>query len=176
MSITKIQECFGHIVKYWSLELYKKCQQDWEQIQQFIIQPDDKTFQKALECPGCGTRWDRKYFLVNDVDGICPNCDTWCQPFLCNPINFQSVLKYIDPRYHEYLLPNDLHYCNGCFTMDLETDNTCDFCDIAYCVLCLPDELSFHKCDTCGLRWCYRNGKYPCPKIEPGTGCQECGH
>jgi len=39
-------------------------------------------------------------------------CDQISQPFLCNPINYQSVLKYIDNKYHKYLLPDNLNYCD----------------------------------------------------------------
>jgi len=86
--------------------------------------------QSVIECIGCKTRWTPKLFLVNNVYEICPNCDTWCQRFLCNPVNFKSVLKYIDFKYHKYLLPDDLHYCKGCYDLDLDINNTCKWCEM----------------------------------------------
>jgi len=50
--------------------------------------------------------WLNNKYVYQDT--ICPMCDEYIQPFLCNPINYQSVLKYIDNKYHKYLLPNNI--------------------------------------------------------------------
>jgi len=108
----RVQKCFEHINDNWKPEYYKTCRKEWEQIQEFIVEPgEDTNGTKTVQCQ-CGTTWkiNPMFFPVNDHEGICPACDTYSQPFLCNPINYESVLKYINPVYHEYLLPNDLVY------------------------------------------------------------------
>jgi len=94
----KIKETFKHINDYWKEEEYKKCELEWKQIQPFISKE-----QTPYHCNGCNTYWKQITF-VNDHENICPKCDTHCQPFLCNPINYNSVLKYIDSKYHHYLI------------------------------------------------------------------------
>ena len=107
--------------------------------------------------------------------------DTWCQPFLCNPINFPFVLKYINPEYHDYILCPDVLYCKKCYTIDLPSENYCEYCEDAMCDNCLDlqYEKSFHKCEYCKRQWCYYNGvgsDYRCPKISiHSTYCEECG-
>jgi hypothetical protein len=98
-----MEETFTHIRNYWKEEEYKKCELEWKQIQTFIS--NEYT---PYQCGRCNTYWKSVAF-VNDHDNICPNCDTHCQPFLCNPINYDSVLKYIDPKYHHYLINDYLN-------------------------------------------------------------------
>jgi len=98
-----MEETFTHIRNYWKEEEYKKCELEWKQIQTFIS--NEYTPNK---CGRCNTYWKSVAF-VNDHDNICPNCDTHCQPFLCNPINYDLVLKYIDPKYHHYLINDYLN-------------------------------------------------------------------
>lgn len=97
----KIEETFIHIRNYWKEEEYKKCKLEWDQIQPFIT-----NYCTPYQCSNCNTYWKHITF-VNDIDNICPNCDVSCQPFLCNPINYDSVLKYIDPKHHDYLIVYD---------------------------------------------------------------------
>lgn len=70
--------------------------------------------------------------------------------------------------------------CDKCHIKNLNEDNYCDFCDRTLCDNCLPDEISFHKCDTCGTRWCYNATKYINNYCERNTGqddtCPDCGH
>ena len=69
--------------------------------------------------------------------------------------------------------------CDICNKPILDTDNSCDFCHVAYCDSCMPDDISFHKCDTCNTKWCYFNGRYAdyqCLKIKIHSGsCYDCG-
>lgn len=96
-----IEECFKHIYNNWKEEDYKKCNLEWKEIKKFIS--DEYT---PYKCGNCNTYWSSVTF-VNDHYNICPKCDTWCQPFLCNPINYNSVLKYIDSKYHNYLITSN---------------------------------------------------------------------
>jgi hypothetical protein len=95
----KIKECYEHIRKHWKEENYQTCRKQWDQIQPFISNAPTN-----YQCSGCETYWTKITF-VNDVDGICPCCDTCSQPFLCNPKNAQYVLKYLDPMYCPYIFP-----------------------------------------------------------------------
>ena len=96
--MNKIKETFKHINDNWKEEEYRKCLVEWKQIQPFISKE-----QTPYHCNGCNTYWTSVQF-VNDHDNICPNCDTYSQPFLCNPINYSSVLEYINPKFHHYLI------------------------------------------------------------------------
>jgi len=96
----KIKETFKHINDHWKEEGYRKCLIEWKQIQPFISKEET-----PFKCGNCDTYWTSVQF-VNDNDNICPNCDTHCQPMLCNPLNWLSVLKYIEPKYQHYLIPN----------------------------------------------------------------------
>lgn len=175
MTTRIIKETFEHINNNWKEEYYETCYIEWEQIQQFIS--NEPT---PYQCGNCNTYWT-KITYINDHDNICPKCDTHCQPFLCNPINYQSVLKYINSVYHEYLLPPDLLYCKRCYTTDMPSENYCHYCEDAMCEICLDLQYtkSFHKCDECKRQWCYYNGcgaDYKCEKIGiHSTNCDECG-
>ena len=178
MTTYKIEETFKHINEYWTEEEYKKCYIEWEEIKKYIItnsHNNDSKCEKFI-CNNCNTIWCDKKFIY---ESICCACDTHCQPYLCNPINYKSILKYINPIWHNYLLPLDIHYCQSCYTFNLPKDNYCDYCDKSYCDNCLPDEISFHKCDSCGRKWCYYNGKHIdniCSKIGiHSEHCEECG-
>jgi len=95
----KIEETFQHIREYWKEEEYRKCLVEWKQIQPFISKEAT-----AYQCGNCDTFWTSVQF-INDHENICPKCDTHCQPMLCNPVNWLSVLKYIEPKYQHYLIP-----------------------------------------------------------------------
>jgi len=95
----KIKETFQHIRDNWKEEEYKTCALEWKKIQPFISKEAT-----AYQCGNCDTFWTSVQF-INDHDNICPKCDTHCQPMLCNPVNWLSVLEYIDPKYHHYLIP-----------------------------------------------------------------------
>jgi hypothetical protein len=96
----KIKETFTHIRDNWKEEHYKKCSLEWKINQPFISKE-----QTPYHCGGCDTYWTSIQY-INDHENICPKCDTHYQPMLCNPINWLSVLEYIDPKYHDYLIPN----------------------------------------------------------------------
>lgn len=102
MIAAKIRNTFTHIDEYWSEEDFKKSQSEWEKIQTRIS--NEKT---NYRCGNCDTYWNT-ISIVNDQYNICPMCDTWNQPFLCNPINHESVSEYINPCYHKYLFPVNL--------------------------------------------------------------------
>jgi len=95
----KIKETFTHINDYWKEEGYRKCLVEWKQIQPFISKE-----QTPFQCGNCNTYWTTVQF-VNDHDNICPKCDTHSQPMLCNSINWISIVKYINPKFHHYLIP-----------------------------------------------------------------------
>ena len=80
--MNKIEETFKHINDNWKEEAYRKCLVEWKQIQPFMSKE-----QTPYHCNGCNTYWTSVQF-INDHDNICPNCDTYSQPFLCNPINY----------------------------------------------------------------------------------------
>ena len=61
----------------------------------------------------------------SDHENICPKCDTHCQPFLCNSVNWLSVLKYIDPKYHHYLIPKH-HIIDIAYFLDYIKDDLTD--------------------------------------------------
>ena len=92
-----MENTFTEIRNYWKEEEYKKCELEWKQIQSFISKEPT-----PYQCV-CKTFWT-KVIYIYDPYNICPNCDTYCQPFLCNPINYIYVLQYIDPKFHHYLL------------------------------------------------------------------------
>jgi len=77
----KIEETFQHIRDNWKEEDYKKCLLEWKQIQPFISKE-----QTHYHCNGCDTFWTSIEY-INDHENICPKCDTYCQPMLCNPVN-----------------------------------------------------------------------------------------
>jgi len=116
----KIEETFNHIKDNWNEEEYRRCLIEWKQIQPFMSKE-----QTPYHCNGCNTYWTSVQF-INDHDNICPNCDTNCQPMLCNPVNWLSVLEYIDRKYHHYLIPNhhiiDIAYFLDYIKYDI-TDN-----------------------------------------------------
>lgn len=118
----QLKETFQGINEFWKEEHYQTCLFEWDHIQTFISKEPT-----PYQCGNCDTYWT-KVFYVNDHYNICPNCDTWCDPFLCNPINYSSVLEYIDTRWHFYLLPKDLFYCKKCYATDIPTEDYCYRC------------------------------------------------
>ena len=92
-------ELYNHIVTYWKEEYYKKCKQEWKDVERFIL---PETFTSGFMC-NCGTKWSDKKF-INDELKICCYCDTYVQPFLSNPLNKINVLKYIPEKYHSDIL------------------------------------------------------------------------
>ena len=97
MTERQIEETFQGINKFWKEKHYVTCLFEWEEVQQFIT--EEKT---DYQCGNCNTYWT-KITHINDYYNICPKCDTWDNPFLCNPINRQFVLKYIDKKWHYYI-------------------------------------------------------------------------
>ena len=137
-----IEETFKHVNRYWLESYYETCQEDWDKVKEFI----SKT-KTNFQCGKCDTYWLNNKFVYQDT--ICPMCDQISQPFLCNPINYQSVLKYIDNKYHKYLLPDNLNYCVKCYTLDI--DNSCHFCDIKYFDRCVKIGIKSGSSHDCGL-------------------------
>ena len=103
----KIEETFKHISDNWKKEYYQTCELEWENIISFISKEPT-----PYQCSNCNTFWMKYGFLENITYNICPNCDTHCQPFLCNPINYIYVLQYINPKYHHYLIPQKPYFNN----------------------------------------------------------------
>lgn len=145
MTNIQIEKTFQHINKYWKEDYYKTCHYEWLQIQLFISSKPTN-----YQCGRCATYWTKVTF-INDHYNICPKCDTYLQPFLCNPINYKSVLRYIDIKWHEYILPNNLLYCKRCYETDLPRENYCEYCENSMCESCLDSqyEISFCKCEMC---------------------------
>lgn len=117
--MAKIEETFKHINDNWKEEAYQKCYIEWKQIQPFMSKE-----QTPYHCNGCNTYWTSVQF-INDHENICPNCDTHCQPFLCNSINWISVLKYIDPKFYHYLIPKH-HIIDIAYFLDYIKDHIID--------------------------------------------------
>lgn len=88
----KIEETFTHIRNNWKEKHYKKCALEWKQIQPFMSKEHAQ-----YQCSGCDTYWTSIQY-INDHENICPKYDTHCQPILCNPLNWLSVLEYIDTK------------------------------------------------------------------------------
>ena len=105
----KLVECFQHIAKHWPEEYYKKCYEQWKNIELFIVKYSPTI---GYEC-SCGTKWTNLKF-INRIDNICPACDDWCQPFLSNPKNRENVIKYIPEEYQKYIF-SDLKYLRELF-------------------------------------------------------------
>lgn len=95
-----IETTFKHINDNWKKEDYQKCALEWKQIQLFMSKEET-----PFKCGDCDTYWTSVQY-INDHEIICPKCDTYCNPMLCNPVNWLSVLDYIDPKFHHYLIPN----------------------------------------------------------------------
>lgn len=106
------EESFEFINDNWDEEEYSRCYDEWEEVKQFISKEQTEDY-----CIECNTYWNKTIFICNP----CPNCDTWYQPFLCNPINRENVLKYIDAKYHHYLIPQNQSETNS--TSFLVKDN-----------------------------------------------------
>lgn len=114
----KIEETFKHIRDNWKEEYYQTCELEWKNIISFI-----STEPTPYKCPNCNTFWTKGYFIENITYNICPNCDTHCQPFLCNPINYSYVLQYIDPKFHHYLILNRFNNENIAHSIFLNVPN-----------------------------------------------------
>ena len=97
--ITRIQECYTHIAKNWTLDRYKSVKQEYKNIQKYIIDSETTTSYKCR----CGIIWSNSDYICNTY-GCCSMCDIDIQPNLANPINKQYVLEYNPPEYHRYVL------------------------------------------------------------------------
>lgn len=103
----EVKNCYNHICKYWKEENYKTLKKEWNDIK-------NKICHNGVVCKKCNTNWEnKKYILTNyilennkekRVINCCPNCDTFLQPYLCNPLNEKYVLEYIPIQYHKYIL------------------------------------------------------------------------
>ena len=96
----QIEGVYTSIRNDWTVDHYSTCTSAWAKIKSFISKEPT-----PYQCGDCKTYWT-KITYVNDHYNVCPNCDTYWEPFLCNPVNWISVLEYIDPKYHHYLIPN----------------------------------------------------------------------
>jgi len=54
-------------------------------------------------CDGCGTIWKDNIYIYK-IEGICCVCDTYIMPYLSNPINHDYVIRYIDPKWHAFII------------------------------------------------------------------------
>lgn len=104
MTSNQVEECFQHIAAFWKEEYYMDSKNMWEGVKDYISR-----IKTDYKCENCGTYWKNSKFVFIEKH-ICPNCDTYCQPYLSNPINLNSVIKYIDPKYHHYILPDMATY------------------------------------------------------------------
>lgn len=123
---SKIIQCWTYISKNWSEELFMNQLDKWENIQKSIFSkvstinniPShllDKT------CKTCRTIWSDKDYLYRQciklenifnlefidyisITDVCPNCDSFMNPFLSNPINEEYVRRYIPKKFHKYIL------------------------------------------------------------------------
>lgn len=96
MDNDKTRLCFKHINDNWKDEYFYSCIDKWNKIKTFIV--EDGSFQ----CK-CGTFWSDSKFILESY--CCPKCDNNIQPFLSNPLNRDSVIKYIDRKYWKYIFP-----------------------------------------------------------------------
>ena len=122
----KILDTFKHIIKYWKEEYYKKCKQEWKDVEQFIL-PENCT--SGFMC-SCVTKQSDKKF-INDELKICCYCDTNVQPFLSNPLNKINVFQYIPEKYHkDILIEYKCFSCkNVCEYKVTSYYNNIQFCD-----------------------------------------------
>ena len=100
MTTNYIEKTYKHINENWKEDWFKACRHSWEEVQQFIsMEPTN------YQCK-CGTYWINDNFISSRM-GICAKCDYCEQPSLCNPINYEYVIKWIDPKWHKYILPEN---------------------------------------------------------------------
>jgi hypothetical protein len=102
----KIQEYFEHIRENWKEQYYIDALQMWNQIQTFRSEQET-----PYQCRCCETYWKNQKFIGKNINpfhlsgDICGCCDTFNNPYLCNPINAKYVLKYIDTEYYPFIFP-----------------------------------------------------------------------
>jgi len=114
----KMKKTFKHIRDNWKEEEYQKCLMEWKQIQPFISKEAT-----AHKCRNCDTFWISNQYII-DNKTICPKCDTYFKPVLCNPVNWLSVVKYIDPKFHHYLIPNRYNIDISSFLLSIKYEIT----------------------------------------------------
>jgi len=98
-----IEACFVYINRNWNIKDFTECKKEWENVQKYIV--TEEGVKSIVECSSCKTKWCHSEFMYKGYK-VCPNCDTFCQPYLCNPINKKYIEKYIDPKYHEHIFQN----------------------------------------------------------------------
>lgn len=109
MSLESQEACWRNIAENWKEECYKLCFQEWNYISKNIVEVD-KT-RKYTKC-SCGTIWtDTTLVCLYYGEGgtwknLCPMCDDFCEPYLCNPRNKYLVEKYIPKKFHRYIFQN----------------------------------------------------------------------
>ena len=71
---------------------------------------------------------------------------------------------------------NELNICDSCHQRNVPDSNLCDFCYSSWCDACIPNNIFFHKCETCGIQWCmYLDGYCSSNEIKKGY-CTKCGN
>ncbi len=103
----EIENCYKFIANNWKEEYYYDAKESWNNIQKNIVE-------NGVKCLGCKTCWISKNYILKDyiftikgkksIGTFCPNCDTFVQPFLSNPINKKYIFQYIPEKYHKYIL------------------------------------------------------------------------
>lgn len=123
---SKIIECWTRISTNWSEELFMNQLDKWENIQKSIFSKvstlvDIPSHLLDKTCKTCRTIWSNKEYLHRQciklenifdlgfidyisMTDVCPNCDSFMNPFLSNPINEEYVRRYIPKKFHKYIL------------------------------------------------------------------------
>ena len=123
---SKIVECWTRISTNWSKELFMNQLDRWDKIQKCIFSRvstiHDIPFHLLDKtCKTCRTIWNNKELLHRQcikleniynlefidyisITDVCPNCDSFINPFLSNPINEEYVKRYIHKSFHKYIL------------------------------------------------------------------------
>lgn len=113
--LNRRRECFEHIRDNWTEEKYKNCLSEWKEvIKKFIVINKENILEYSCECGGV---WSDKN-LISKIYNVCPACDTYIQPYLCNPKNIPYVKMYIPQKYHCMLISIE------CVNSEPETDKT----------------------------------------------------
>lgn len=118
-------------------------------------------------------------YINNQFDQLKDYCEKLYN-FLYSSDTFEILylddIDNLEENFYSELV--DVTICDICRKF-ISKEDCCDFCDIKFCDNCIPDEISFHTCDTCHKTICYTNTKYTdykCQKTRFNGSCIDCGN
>ena len=97
------------------------------------------------------------------------------------PYFIVNSLRKSDPP--NETLHDEKNLCDKCEKPKAPIENFCYFCYRSLCFDCLPENITFHKCNICQTGWCYEWFSYGhgfCASNDRTNAsfrrCEECGH